>query len=55
MNIHTFRDAVTSRRRALADEVDAEDDDDEQEVAPLRRAIEGEEDDGAEKVRKLFL
>lgn len=52
MNIHTFRDAVTSKRRALADEVDGEDDDDEQEVAPLRKALEGEEEEGAEKVSR---
>lgn len=53
MNIHTFKDAVTSKRRALADEVDGDDDDEEQDVVPLRRAVEGEEDEGAEKVRKL--
>lgn len=49
MNIHTFKDAVTSKRRALADEVD-EDDEEEVDAAPMRRAVEGEEDEGTEKV-----
>ena len=51
MNIHTFKDAVTSKRTALADEVDQDDeDDDERVVAPMRRVVEGEEDEGKEKV-----
>ncbi len=50
MNIHTFKDAVTSKRTALADEIDDDDEDDERDAAPLRRVVEGEEDEGKEKV-----
>lgn len=52
MNIHTFKDAVTSKRTALADEIDDDDEDDERDAAPLRRVVEGEEDEGKEKVSK---
>ncbi len=50
MNINTFRDAVQSRKSALANDIQ-DDDDDEREVAPLRRPVEGEEDESKEKVR----
>ncbi len=50
MNIITFRDAVQSRKSALANDIQ-DDDDDEREVAPLRRPVEGEEDESKEKVR----
>lgn len=50
MNISTFRDAVQSRKGALVNELQ-DDDDDDREVAPLRRAVEGEEDESKEKVR----
>ncbi len=49
MNVHTFRDAVTSRRTALADEIE-DDDDDEGEVRVSKRNVEGEEEDGVDKV-----
>ncbi len=49
MNIHTFKDAVTSKRTALADEVE-DDEDDDREVAPMRRVVEGEEEESKEKV-----
>lgn len=53
MNIHTFKDAVTAKRTALADEIEEEDDeDDERQVAPMRRVVEGEEDEGKEKVEQ---
>jgi hypothetical protein len=58
MNISTFQDAINSRRRALADEI--EDDGDEEEVEEVsvsrkKTFIEGEEEDGHEKVKKLIL
>ena len=48
MNLHTFKDAVTSRRQALVNDID--DDDDDNEVGKLRDEIEGEEADGFDKV-----
>jgi hypothetical protein len=53
MNIHTFKDAVSSKRATFADEVQ-DDDDDEREAAPLRRAVEGEEEDAKEQVESPF-
>eukprot|EP01040_Poterioochromonas_malhamensis_P001118 gene1118-1186_t len=53
MNIHTFKDAVTSKRTALADEIDDDDEDDERDAAPLRRVVEGEEDEGKEKYNEM--
>jgi hypothetical protein len=49
MNISTFRDAVQSRKASLANDLDVDDDDD-REIAPLRREVDGEEDEGKEKV-----
>jgi hypothetical protein len=54
MNINTFRDAVQSRKGALVNEVQ-DDDDDEREVAMMRRPVEGEEEDGKEKVNFIEL
>ena len=48
MNVHTFRDAVTSRRTALANEIE-DDEEEDREVGAMRREVEGEEADGAEK------
>lgn len=48
MNIHTFKDAVTSKRQALANEV--EEDEDEDDVGKFVDDLDGEEDDGEEKV-----
>jgi hypothetical protein len=48
MNIHTFKDVASSARNALAN--DLEDDDDENDVAPLRREVEGEEEGSSEQV-----
>ena len=50
MNIQTFRDAVSSKRSTLIDDDHDDYDDDEREAAPLKKNIEGEEEDGAEKV-----
>lgn len=49
MNIHTFKDAATSRRQALADEVE-DDDDDDREGMDLKRSVEGEEEEGYDRV-----
>lgn len=48
MNIHTFKDVATSKRSSLANELD--EDDDDYEVAPMRREVEGEEEAGQEQV-----
>ncbi len=54
MNIHTFKDVATSKRSSLANDLD--DDDDDNEVAPLRREVEGEEENGTELVcARVFL
>jgi hypothetical protein len=52
MNIHTFKDAVTSRRDALANEIEEDDDNDDGDapLSSLRDSVDGEEDDGKEKV-----
>ena len=49
MNIHTFKDAVTSKRQALANEV--EEDEDDEDVGRFGEDLDGEEDDGEDKVR----
>jgi hypothetical protein len=51
MNLHTFRDALNSRKASLANDLD--DDEEEAEVGTMRGPVEGEEDDGAEKVTNL--
>lgn len=48
MNVHTFKDVVKSKRSSLANDLD--DDDDEEVAAPLKRDVDGEEDEGADKV-----
>lgn len=48
MNIHTFKDAVTSKRTALVDELE-DDDDDDREATVFKRNIEGEEEESNEK------
>lgn len=58
MNRHTFQDAVKSRREALANEIEDDDDDDDDDALPMRgenHSVEGEEDDGQEKVISLLL
>ena len=50
MNLHTFKDVVKSKRSSLANELEDDEDDHERAVAPLKRAVEGEEDEGADKV-----
>lgn len=51
MNRHTFKDVAKGTRSALANDLDDDDDDDnERGSAPMKRQVEGEEDDGEEKV-----
>lgn len=52
MNLHTFKDVVNAKKSSLANDLDDEDDDD---VGMLRDNVEGEEDDGDEKVLLLSL
>jgi hypothetical protein len=55
MNVHTFKDVVKSKRSSLANELDdGDDDDNERAVAPMRRMVEGEEDEGDDKVTTLL-
>jgi hypothetical protein len=49
MNIQTFQDAVKSRKATLAHDLD-HDLDEEEDVKALQRDVEGEEEEGAEKV-----
>jgi hypothetical protein len=51
MNRHTFQDAVSSRREALANEVDEDDEDEEFRAGRDDVSVEGEEDEGHEKVQ----
>ena len=54
MNIHTFKDAATAKRNALSNDLDIDDDD--QEVAALKKDVEGEEEDGQVQVEvDLFM
>lgn len=50
MNVHTFKDV--GKRSSLANEIDDDDEDVEEKVVPLERAVEGEEEDGNDKVSK---
>jgi hypothetical protein len=51
MNRHTFKDVVKSKRSSLANDLDDDDDDGEAVVAPMKRAVEGEEEEGEQKVQ----
>jgi len=51
MNVHTFKDVVTSKRSSLANDID--EDEDEVDVAALADDIDGEEDDGHEKFNEI--
>ena len=52
MNIHTFKDVVTSKRDALANDV--EEDEEEDEVTKGNtESVDGEEDEGADTVKLL--
>jgi len=50
MNRHTFKDV--GKRSALSNELDHDDDEDDQEASAkeLKRAVEGEEEEGDDKV-----
>ncbi len=48
MNIHTFKDVASSARNALIN--DLEEDEEDNDVAPLRREVEGEEEGSSEQV-----
>lgn len=51
MNVHTFKDVVKSKRSSLANELEDDDDDDNDRVAaPMKRQVEGEEEEGEDKV-----
>jgi len=49
MNLHTFKDAVTDKRQALANDIEDDDDDDDG-VGKLAEEVEGEEEEGVDKV-----
>lgn len=48
-NIHSFKDAVNSKRDALSNELADDDEDEGDDIKIMREDIEGEEDDGDEK------
>lgn len=50
MNIHTFSDAVRSKRTSLAHDLDVDDDEDDVQQKRMERPVEGEEEESAEKV-----
>jgi len=50
MNLHTFKDAIKSKRSSLANDI-IDDDDDDAPIVLLKREVEGEEDEGHEQVR----
>ena len=52
MNRHTFKDVVASKRNALSNDIE-DDDDDEREVNVYRQQVEGEEDEGNEKFNEI--
>jgi hypothetical protein len=55
MNIHTFQDAVRSKRSSLAHDLDHDDDDDnEGNIRILQKEVEGEEEEGIDKVDTHF-
>jgi hypothetical protein len=48
MNLHTFKDAVTAKKRFVDDD-DNDEDDDDREAAAFKGDVEGEEDAGDDK------
>ena len=48
MNLHTFKNVVDAKKASLAHDLD--DDDEEGEVGAFRGAVDGEEDEGEDKV-----
>ena len=54
MNRHTFKDIIGSKRAALANDIE-DDDDEDRDVNTLRTNIEGEEVEGDDKVSRLLI
>lgn len=48
MNLHTFKDVVNAKKSSLVNDLD--EGDEEKEVGVLRKPVEGEEDNGDDKV-----
>lgn len=53
MNLHTFRDVVNDKKSSLVNDLD--EGDEEKDVGVLRKPVEGEEEEGADKVRFIVL
>ena len=51
MNLHTFKDVVNAKKSSLVNDLD--EGDEEKEVGVLRKPVEGEEENGDDKV--LFI
>ena len=49
MNLHTFKDVVNDKKSSLVNDLD--EGDEEKDVGVLRKPVEGEEEEGADKVR----
>ena len=52
MNLHTFKDVVNAKKSSLVNDLD--EGDEEKEVGVLRKPVEGEEDNGDDKVRLIM-
>ena len=52
MNRHTFKDVVASKRSALSNDIE-DDDDEDREVNVFRSQVEGEEDETKEKFNEI--
>jgi hypothetical protein len=51
MNLHTFKDLVNAKKSSLVNDLD--EGDEEKEVGVLRKPVDGEEEEGDDKVCKL--
>jgi hypothetical protein len=53
MNLHTFKDVVNAKKSSLVNDLD--EGDEEKEVGVLRKPVEGEEDNGDDKVSIIMI
>ena len=53
MNLHTFKDVVNDKKSSLVNELD--EGDEEKDVGVLRKPVEGEEEEGDDKVSSRWI
>ena len=53
MNLHTFKDVVNDKKSSLVNELD--EGDEEKDVGVLRKPVEGEEEEGDDKVSSWWI